>query len=433
MRSKTLIIVLASICARMFFAFAYQGPVYYGGISEGFPMLADNVLAGKGLVVKVDVAPTTSTQSQWEYQPSIDRPLGYLFFIFVPYWLFSYIGIQIFQALLSAVSAILLYQIALKLFSHNTAFLSALLYACWPLSARFDVAVLPDAAVPFFLILGVWLIIRSQQSEYSKTYWILAGVAFGVGMLMRADVMLLPFFIIATFLLLKGSRDKVRRSLLLIVGMGIGILPNAIRNYEVTDGHVLPLGLGNGISLWEGISQFGDTLGTVYGDVRMVEREGYRSWAYPNGIERDRKRFKEAVGIILANPVWYAGVMLKRIPILLRPDGIIASKFMPPPKEFFAASPGSTMTEYLMRYPIGTLIQLFLIILQGAALLLAMITASKRWKDSFILLPVAVIVYYFVIHLGTNAEPRYFYPAIPFVLLLAGESLMELINKPRKA
>ena len=86
-----------------------------------------------------------------------------------------------------------------------------------------------------------------------------------------------------------------------------------------------------------------------------------------------------------------------------------------------------------MRYPIGTLIQLFLIILQGAALLLAMITASKRWKDSFILLPVAVIVYYFVIHLGTNAEPRYFYPAIPFVLLLAGESLMELINKPRKA
>jgi hypothetical protein len=125
--------------------------------------------------------------------------------------------------------------------------------------------------------------------------------------------------------------------------------------------------------------------------------------------------------------------MLKRIPILLRPDGIIASKFMPPPKEFFAASPGSTTIQYLTRYPIGTLIQLSLIILQGIALFLAMITTIKRWKDPFILLPAAVVVYYFIIHLGTNAEPRYFYPAIPFVLLLAGESLMELINKPRKA
>lgn len=433
MRNKILLIVLATLCTRTFFVVAYPGPVYYGGISEGFPMLADNVLVGKGLVTKVDISPIASAQPQWEYLPSIDRPLGYLFFIFVPYWLASYVGIQFFQALLSVVSAILLYQIALKMFSPSTALLSAMLYACWPLSARFDVVVLPDAAVSFFLILGAGLIIWSQQSEYPKTNWILAGISFGIGMLMRADVMLLPFFIIAPYFLLKETRNRARRSLLVFVGVGIAILPNAARNYEVTGGHFVPLGLGNGISLWEGISQFGDTLGTVYGDVRMVEREGYRSWAYPNGIERDRKRFKEAVEIIIEHPVWYAGVMLKRIPVLLRPDGIIASKFMPPPKEFFAESPGSGSFQYLMRYPLGAVIQMLLIVGQALAIILASITAVKRWKEPIVLLVATIVVYYFLIHLGTNAEPRYFYPAIPFVLLLAGESLIVLNNKLKKA
>jgi 4-amino-4-deoxy-L-arabinose transferase-like glycosyltransferase len=429
MRNRTLLIFFAAVCTRLFFAVTYQGPEYYSGISEGFTVLADNVLEGKGLMVKVNVAPANNPQPQWEYQPVIDHPVGYLFFILVPYWLFSSVGIQIFQALLSAVSAILLYQIALRMFSPNTAFLSAMLYACWPLSARFEVAILPDAAVSFFLILAVWFIVRSQRTEKSKVDWILAGIAFGIAMLMRADVMLLPFFIVATFFLLKRTRVLARRSLLLLVGAGIGIAPNAIRNYIVTGGHVVPLGLGNGISLWEGISQFGDTLGTVYGDARMVEREGYHSWAYPSGIERDKKRFKEAVGIILAHPVWYAGVMLRRIPIVLRPDGIIASKFMPPPKELAAESSGVGVIQYLMRYPIGAFIQVLLILLQGSALVLATIAAVKRWNDRLILLPITVIVYYFVIHLGTNAEPRYFYPAIPFVLLLAGESLMQLRSK----
>ena len=433
MRKKILLIALVTFSTRAFFAVTYEGPVYYKALSEAFPAVADNIIAGKGLVVKVDVASIASPNSQWEYLPPIDHPLGYLFFMFVPYWLFSFIGVQIFQALIAALSAILLYQIALKVFSPPTAFLSAMLYACWPLSARFDVVVLPDAAVSFFLILGTWLIIRSQESRWSWLYWALAGLSFGIGMLMRADVMLLPFFVIAAFFIFKTARPKARWSLLLLAGIGIAILPNAMWNYEATGGSVVPLGIGNGISLWEGISQFGDTLGTVYGDMKMTEREGYRSWAYPDGVARDRARFKEAIGIILQHPVWYAGVMLKRIPVLLRPDGIIASKFMPAPKEFFSANPDAGMPQYFARYPFGALIQFLLIALQGISLVLAAIAAAIRWRDPLVLLPITIVLYYFFIHLGTNAEPRYFYPAIPFVLLLASDTLVALNSRLRKA
>ena len=89
MRKKTLIVFAIALASRMFFAFAYEGPDYYRGISAGYLTLADNVLSGKGFVVRVDVAPVSSGVSQWEYLPSIDRPLGYLLFILVPYWLFG--------------------------------------------------------------------------------------------------------------------------------------------------------------------------------------------------------------------------------------------------------------------------------------------------------------------------------------------------------
>ena len=426
MRNRVFAIILLTIFSRLFFAVCYPGLNYYNGISQGYVNLNDNVIAGRGLVVLVDLHPSASAMPQWSYAPFIDRPLGYFFLSILPYRFFGPMGIQILQVLLSVGSVLLLFRIARFLFSERIAWISATLYAVWPLSARFEVTILPDAVTSFFLLLGIWALIRSFRGGKPVMFQLLSGIAFGCGTLMRADVMLLPVFILPVLYLVHEVRATLRCVGLVIVGMAIVILPHAIRNYAVTNGEIVPIGLGNGISMWEGISQFGDTLGTVHADEDLVKLEGYQSWCYPDGVQRDKARFAQAIGIVKDHPLWFLGVMIRRIPLLLKPDGIITSRFMPTPKQFFADHPGTTYLDLFQTFPFWSIVQLLLITAQFALIALAVLGIFRYRQTAFVWIAVAGILYYFMVHITTNTEPRYFYPVIPFLILLAsagGDSL----------
>ncbi len=461
---KLLTLAWAAFTFRLLFVLIFPGPNYFEGISGSYIEVAQNILQGRGIVTYVDVAPLSAPEPDWKYETFIDRPLGYVFLILIPAIVTSNpIGIQVLHSLLSALSAVILFLIGKGLVTEQTAWRAALLYALWPLSARFEVAILPDAVMPLFLLATLWFLFQGLRSDegnrsefpsaetfshedtttqknsnseknfvpswlggnvfrggFSALKWYGgAGLVCGLGMTMRPDILLLPLFLAAGLFFLKNSPNRMKGALALLAGVVFVVGLHTARNYDATGGKVLPLGLGNGISMWEGISQFGDTLGTVYGDEKMAQREGHRSWAYPDGIERDRQRFKEAVDIILAHPAWYAGMMIKRLPVLLTPDWIMTRKFAPSLKEFLDASPGNTIGSYLVAYPAEAIIRALLIALQYASLLLASYALWVHRRNGLLWLPALVIFYYIVIHVPTNTEARYFYPVIPLVLLLA--------------
>lgn len=425
-QKKFLVLIILTVCSRGLFLALFPGLNYYEGISRGFLHVADNVLDGHGLTTYVDIAPLSDTRHQWSYESFVDRPLGYLAIILLPYSLVRLpLSIQVFQLMLSACSVLICYGIARSLFSQTTAFLSSLLYAVWPISARFEIAILGDSVVSFFLLLSIWAFLKGlEKGRFGAIF--ASGAALGAGILMRSDLSFLPFFLLAILLVVKGVRITLRFLAPYLVGVLVVVGIQAAHNYEATNGKFLPLGLGKGISMWEGISQFGDTLGTVYGDEKMTRLEGYHSWAYPNGVERDQKRFQEALEIIRAHPVWYAGTMIKRLLVLLRPDGIIVGKFMPSPGEFIEKNPGAGMPGYFRQFWAPAICQALLIILQLSILLLAA-RALVGVKD-LSWLPGLIIVYYIFIHIPTNTESRYFYPVIPVVLILAARGY-ELILK----
>src|SRR5205085_11549971 len=79
-----------------------------------------------------------------------------------------------------------------------------------------------------------------------------------------------------------------------------------------------------GANLWEGLgeTELGRANGFILGDDKMVERERLRmnlpadvqiDAQWPDGIRRDRERTREALAFIRQHPVWYAGVMLRRM------------------------------------------------------------------------------------------------------------------------
>lgn len=417
LRNKLLGLFCLAFALRLGFIAIYPAPDYYDGISSSYFEVATNILEGKGAVILADTARLDSPERQWVYEPFIERPLGYALFIALPLAISSDpLGIQIMQSLLAGWSVLLLFGLTRRLCTETTALTAAILYAVWPLSIRFEITTLPDAVMSFYLLLTVWLLVRGLAG--APRWELIAGITAGIGLTMRPDIVLLPLFLTPLFFVIKASRPSLRAAFFLagfltIVGL------HTVRNYQASRGEIVPLGLGNGISLWEGISQFGDTLGTVYGDQRMAHLEGYPSWAYPDGIQRDRRRFREALAIIAEHPVWYAGVMVKRIPVLLTPDWIMTRRFAPSLKEHLDASPDHSVFSYIARHPIPSLIRALLIGLQWITLALAFLPFFKRPGRTTLLFPLTIIFYYIIVHIPTNTEARYFYPAVPFVLMLA--------------
>lgn len=429
LQNRLAVIAVTAFAVRLLFIAVFPGSNYFEGVSNSYLHVAQNVLEGKGLVTFVDIAPLSSPTPQWSYEPFIDRPLGYLFLILIPFVISSSpIGIQLLHAFLSALSSLLLYRIAQRSFSDRTATRAAIAYSLWPLSVRFEIALLPDSVMSFFLLLTVWFLLRASSKRHFVWYSF-SGIACGLGMTMRPDILLLPLFLLAVFPFVKSFPRRTIGAVGFVVPIILILVAHTLRNYTVTDGTIAPLGLGNGISMWEGISQFGDTLGTVFGDERVAELEGYRSWGYPDGVERDRRRFREAVQIVLDHPVWYAGMIAKRIPVLLTPDWIMTRKFAPSLKEFVDSASERTAWDYMKTYPFPSLVRALLILLQYVSLALAGYGFIKDSQNRLLYFPALIIFYYIVIHIPTNTEARYFYPAIPFVLLLASRGLELIRNK----
>ena len=418
--SPLLRLFVAAFLFRLAFIAVFTGPNYFEGITDSYVQAMDNLLNGRGLTVYVDVAPLSSPERDFRYEPFIDRPLGYVFLALPAYAIWqSAVAIQVLHAFMGAAACVLMFLVGRKIVAERAAVRAAWLLALWPLSARFEVAVLPDSVMPFFLLLASWLLLEARDRGWNFRWSATVGISLAAGMTMRPDMLFLPIFLLAGVWLADrklpsiGALGSATAAIVLVLGL------HTWRNYEATEGNIAPLGLGNGISMWEGISQFGDTLGTLYGDMRLAEKEGYASWAYPDGIERDRARFAEALGIIRDNPGFYMLHMFKRIPVLLTPDWIMTRKFAPSLMEHLQEQKGNSIGSYVSAYPGAAATRALVIGLQWASLALAAVVMFRIRPLRLVWFPSAVIVYYIAVHIPTNTEARYFYPVIPFVLMLA--------------
>jgi hypothetical protein len=212
----------------------------------------------------------------------------------------------------------------------------------------------------------------------------------------------------------------------------------AVFNYQGSGGKLIPLGYSNGIAAFEGISQFGDTLGTVYSDDRLKMLEDQHDLYYPRGPERDMKRTATAISIIKEHPFWYIKTVIKRIPILLTPRGLfIIDDDTPTQKkedDFTQKFPQSFVHEWTTT-PLKAFVKLGSALLGVALMLLALIGCWKwRKKYTIWILPFMVVAYFFLSHIPLNVEPRYFYPASSFFILLAGtfffkKGSFDMVNK----
>ena len=291
-------------------------------VTENYKHMA-RLLAENGASSFYDPASPTS-------EPGLlGHPPGYPFVLAAVYAVFgeSDAATQIFQAACDALAAALVFLIAAELLTYGVGLIAGALCALAPQFCWNSVMLLPDTLAVLPLLAAVWLLLRARAG-HPVLKALAAGALVGASCWLRANALLLaPFMAFAAvpFLFAKGGR--VRPALALVAGALLVVAPLTLRN-AIVYGHFIPVSLGAGQTLVEGIADYDPErrFGLPDTDVELTRMEaleaGRPEYAaalfHPDGIERDRWRTRRALAVIRENPVWFASVMLRRGGSMLR-------------------------------------------------------------------------------------------------------------------
>jgi dolichyl-phosphate-mannose-protein mannosyltransferase len=302
-------------------ALMYTTEQPFNGLTEGYDRRAASIQNGEGILGPYNVEPSDTI---W-----ITQAPGYSIFLSGVYSILGrdFFGVQLVQNAVNSVSPVLIFLIAGSLISWRVGVASGVLGALSHHLAHISNFILPDAmhALPVLAAIYLWIVARRAH----HSYWLYAsaGLLLGLASWLRSQTMLLGLFLVVMLAITNARRWLVvkRAAVTAIISL-LAIAPITIRNYAVY-GEFIPIQVGLGILLWEGIGDAsGDRFGAVKLDTEVAtqEAESYGdpryagSWSTPDGIKRDRDRTRKSLDVILHHPVWYAGVMLNRCTEMLK-------------------------------------------------------------------------------------------------------------------
>ena len=238
----------------------------------------------------------------------------------------SYWTLRLVHIICDAAAALLIFLIASQLLPLAPATVAGILAALSPHFAYYSLWLTPDSIAVLPILASIWLLTRATLRPRLLTI-AGAGVMIGLSCWLRSNALLLaPFLATATLPLFK-SEARLRYWLGFVGSAVVVIAPITIRNWVVYR-HFIPLSLGSGITLAEGIADYdkegrfdmpADDSAAGRQEAQAYERPDYEANLFtPDGIERERNRNARAVAVIRSNPGWFLKAMFRRMAFMLR-------------------------------------------------------------------------------------------------------------------
>jgi hypothetical protein len=253
------------------------------------------------------------------------RPPGYALFVAGVYETIgrSFFTVQAVQNALTALCCVLVVVAATPLAGWRAALLGGWIAALSPHMGYASAQILPDALSALPVLLALLALTRAHPDRPGRWYWsALAGALIGMGVWLRPNVVLLaPFLAVVLLLAARDRRRALGHALALAAAAAAVVLPITIRNY-VLFREFVPVSINGGLTLWQGVADAGgEEKGAFRRDKLVMDEEAerygnprYREWwAEPDGIWRDRERYRRAREVIRDNPGRYARLMLRRM------------------------------------------------------------------------------------------------------------------------
>jgi hypothetical protein len=345
----------------------------------------------------------------------------------------SALVVQGVQLTLDSLFVLLLVGAGTSAYGWRTGFTAGLLAALSPLLAFYGATPLADSPTAWLVVSGAWMLLVAAK-RLSWRYALGAGLMIGASCWLRANGLLLGgWCAIALLLFLKENwRVTLRLSAVFMLGMLLLVAPVIVRNSLAFHAFV-PGGMGFGTNLWEGLGETSRAaeFGAVFGDANVIEREraemGLSQDAplelyWPDGLQRDRARMGKALAVIKAHPVWFAGMMMKRMAGMLKYAGAPVA---------YMGSAGINVTGRkclperlqggilsLLVNILGALQSVLRYLLLPLMLVGASLAFRRDWRASALIL--TVILYYLVVGSLLHTELRYGLPMQALLFIFAG-------------
>ena len=337
---------------------------------------------------------------------------------------------QIFQILCDSLAAALVLLIAAELLPGGVSVVAGALVAFAPQFCWNCVLLLPDTLAVLPVLLAVLLLLRAREGRgLVKTF--AAGALVGVSCWLRANALLLaPFLLLLVPLLFVRGR-RTRAALALVGGAVLAVAPLTIRN-AVVFGHFVPVSLGAGQTLVEGLADY-DTerkFGLPDTDIELIKQEAatYGRPEYadslftPDGFERDRARTSRGLAVIRSRPLWFASVLARRAASMLRLERTPLTSTAP-------VSEGWTRAP---RLALRAAQELFItaIALPLALAGIFLLARARNFRALAALL--AVPLYYLCVQSALHTEYRYVLAVHYFLFVLAAAALYTIARAARR-
>ena len=224
-----------------------------------------------------------------------------------------------------SLAVLLVVGIGVLAYGWTVGLVSGVLAALSPLLALSGVTPAADAPASWLVLAGVLFLVLAAKKK-SICFALAAGTFLGLASWMRVNPLLLfvPWAVGLYLILRTTRRQRLGMSLAVVLATLLVISPVIIRNLVVFYPEVAPTGLNVGWNLLAGIGETdrGPEFGAPCCDEQMIEQDRAAmhlppdaplALTYPDGIRRDRERGHRALAIIKGHPIWFVGVMAKRI------------------------------------------------------------------------------------------------------------------------
>ncbi|HEY5560310.1 MAG TPA: glycosyltransferase family 39 protein [Clostridiaceae bacterium] len=313
---------------------------------------------------------------------------------------------RIIQAMLQTGCLLLVFFLGRKLFGSRTGIIAVILSSLCIADVWVSNLILTETFFKFF-VLSMVLISLYAIEKHSTKFYILAGLCWGIATIYRPTIALFPGVILIMWLIKKYKfKEIVKYTLLVGVVFSLVLSPWWIRNYSIFH-KFIPLTRATGNPMAQG------TYINYDQSTKATDGLDYSQFVYQdsevqhNDLEMKLSKYR-LVNLVPKEPLkflyWYTiGKTISQINWPFYWNKILGVPFI-----------------YAGLFHYATLL---------LALIGMIIFARNKNKNKLAWFPFITIIYFIVVYLPFFTSSRYFYPAIPYVMIFAAVPINIILER----
>lgn len=358
------------------------------------------ILADTGNYIYHD--PSTATAFM---MPGVSFVLAFFVMIFGKFG--GLTAFRIFQAIVQTGSLFLLFLIARKLFNSKVGIIAIIISSLSIAEYWVPSLILTETFFKFFVLCLVYISMYALEEQKAK-YYVLGGIVLGVATLFRPTIATFPIVILFIWILRKYKITTMLKYTAIVGAIFCVVLsPWWVRNYSIFH-KFIPLTLATGNPMLQGTY--------IYYDQISAKTDGlnYTQFNYPTNSEVDNNEAEmeiskyRLINLVPKHPLEFLGWYT-----FGKASYQVVKPFFWSP-EFLRVN-----TRMAGQWHVITLL---LSIIGGILYYLD----KKRNKMGT--LAIATIIYFILIYLPFYTMGRYFYPAMPLVIMFTAYAVVKLVS-----